>query len=87
MIKKTIEKIEAAVRESRSLDDKKKKELAGLLADLKAEIGRLPQEKKSELTDLSLEGLSASVQELEASHPRLVKTVNDLCNLLAGIGI
>ena len=110
MIKKTVEKIEASVRKSRSLDARQKKELIGLLATLKSEIGRLSKthgeharsiagfaelasheatrkEKKSRLMDLSLEGLSASVQELEASHPVLVKTVNDLCNLLAGIGI
>lgn len=45
------------------------------------------KEKESHLMNLSLEGLSSSVKGFEVSHPNLVKTVNDICNLLASIGI
>lgn len=45
------------------------------------------QKKSPKQLELSLEGLSTSVQDFEASHPGLTSTVNDLCNLLARIGI
>ena len=35
----------------------------------------------------ALDGLSASVQEFEVSHPRLVQTVNSICTFLSKIGI
>lgn len=43
--------------------------------------------KNQQLLRISLEGLSTSVEELEASHPELVATVNKLCNLLSSLGI
>ena len=39
------------------------------------------------LKTLSLEGLSASVDGFEASHPRLVQIVNNFCTTLANLGI
>ena len=45
------------------------------------------QEKESHLVTLSLEGLSSSVKGFESSHPQLVETVNEICRLLASIGI
>ncbi|MFT5240247.1 MAG: hypothetical protein ACI9OU_000787 [Candidatus Promineifilaceae bacterium] len=39
------------------------------------------------LKTLSLEGLSASVDGFEASHPRLVQIVNNVCTSLANLGI
>lgn len=45
------------------------------------------QEKTPHLINLSLDGLSSSVKGFETSHPRLVETVNDICKLLASIGI
>lgn len=44
-------------------------------------------EKEVNLINLAIDGLSSSVKGLEISHPTLVKTVNDLCNLLSSIGI
>lgn len=35
----------------------------------------------------ALDELTGSVQEFEASHPRLVQVVNNLANTLAGMGI
>lgn len=39
------------------------------------------------LLQLSLEGLSTSVDELENSHPRLVQIVNAISNTLSNLGI
>ena len=45
------------------------------------------QSKNQQLLHIAIEGLSTSVEELEASHPELVATVNKLCNLLSSLGI
>jgi uncharacterized protein DUF4404 len=45
------------------------------------------QSKNQQLLHIAIEGLSTSVDELEASHPELVATVNKLCNLLSSLGI
>ena len=39
------------------------------------------------LKTISIEGLSQSVKTFEASHPVLVETVNEICLMLARIGI
>jgi Mg2+ and Co2+ transporter CorA len=39
------------------------------------------------LRELSLEGLSSSVTELENSHPRLVQIVNAISHTLSNLGI
>ena len=39
------------------------------------------------LKSLSIEGLSASVEGFEASHPRLVEIVNSICTTLANLGV
>jgi len=44
-------------------------------------------EQNPRLLRLSLEGLSSSVQELEKSHPRLVRIVNAISNTLSNLGI
>ncbi|MCE9615195.1 MAG: DUF4404 family protein [Lentisphaerae bacterium] len=41
----------------------------------------------AELQQLSLDGLAASVKGFEASHPKLVDSVNSLCNVLSSLGI
>ncbi len=49
------------------------------------EAGR--DKKVSELQDLSIDGLEYSVKSFEVSHPKLVQVVNEICVLLARIGI
>ncbi len=44
-------------------------------------------EKSRVLFNLSIEGLNASVQGFEISHPRLVGIINSLCTMLANSGI
>jgi hypothetical protein len=45
------------------------------------------EEKNPQLLKLSLEGLSASVDGFEGSHPTLVQIVNSICLALSNIGI
>ena len=45
------------------------------------------RDKSPRLLEHSVEGLSLSVEGFETSHPRLVKIVNELCVMLAKIGI
>ena len=110
MLQKTIENIEAKVRENSSVSDESKAELLSLLAMLKTEVGELSKthpeqaesitsfaqasaheatrkEKNPDLLRLSLDGLSASVKELETSHPDLLRIVNAVSQVLANMGI
>jgi hypothetical protein len=43
--------------------------------------------KKEDLLDLSLKGLTSSVDELESSHPKLVEIVNRISYMLSNMGI
>ncbi|HEX2966691.1 MAG TPA: DUF4404 family protein [Syntrophorhabdaceae bacterium] len=44
-------------------------------------------QKDETLLNLSLNGLSSSVGELETSHPKLVETVNRISYILSNMGI
>lgn len=43
--------------------------------------------KSPELFNLSIEGLTSSVQGFEVSHPELVGIINTFCEMLAKLGI
>lgn len=45
------------------------------------------QEKNPELLKLSIDGLAASVEGFETSHPTLVGVVNRICAMLSNLGI
>lgn len=45
------------------------------------------QTKNPDLLDLSLKGLSSSVKDFEADHPKLAEVVDAICRMLSGIGI
>jgi hypothetical protein len=45
------------------------------------------KEGSPRLQELSQAGLKESVAEFEVTHPRLTAVVNEICNLLAGMGI
>jgi len=45
------------------------------------------RERSSRLLALSSDGLRESVAGFEVSHPRLTAVVNEICGLLAGLGI
>jgi len=44
-------------------------------------------EQNPQLLQLSLQGLSSSVEEFEKSHPQLVRIVNTISNTLSNLGI
>jgi Domain of unknown function (DUF4404) len=45
------------------------------------------EEQNPKLLNLSLKGLTSSVEEFEKSHPKLVRIVNDISNMLSNLGI
>ncbi len=45
------------------------------------------RERDEKLLNISLNGLSSSVSELETSHPKLVETVNRISYILSNMGI
>jgi len=45
------------------------------------------EQKNAQLLELSLEGLSSSVEGFENSHPKLVQIVNSICLTLSNVGI
>jgi hypothetical protein len=45
------------------------------------------EERNPELMELSLKGLSRSVEGFEESHPKLVQVVNSICTTLSNLGI
>ena len=110
MIQETITQIEARIKEAKSLNDEKRRELLNLLAALKTEVSEfskthpehtqsitsfasvsiheaIREEKNPQLLNLSLRGLSTSVQGFESSHPKLVGIVNSICLALSKSGI
>ena len=110
MVEETITEIEERIKNAKSLDDERKKQLLDLLSTLKTEVSKLSktdaedaqsitrftevsiheamrEEKNPQLLNLSLKGLSASVERFENSHPKLVGIVNSICNFLSNIGI
>jgi hypothetical protein len=71
-------------------------ELARTDADQAASIAGFAQtsaheatrsEKNPERLQLSIDGLSASVDGFEESHPQLVQIVNRICTTLSNLGI
>jgi hypothetical protein len=44
-------------------------------------------EKKPKLVEAALNGLTASVESFEASHPKLAEVVNQIATLLSNMGI
>ena len=61
------------------------KSIAGFAAVSTHEATRA--EPNPELLELSLQGLSRSVEDFEGTHPRLVQIVNSVCNALSSLGI
>lgn len=98
MIQHRIEQIEARVRGSKKLSDAQKDSLLEQLAELKSEAAAVPRGEEKPLPVASsvddegpltpiLNELSASVDGLEASHPRLTQLVNQVSLALANMGI
>jgi len=89
-----VENIEASIHQLKALDPGQKQEINQLLSTLKSEIEALStthedhaRSIETHLENLSGQALSNSVKGFEESHPRLVLTINELCKMLANIGI
>ena len=99
MVEDRIRTIEARVRASANLPDAAKAELLELLTALRVELQGVKKEhlqraeESSELpkdpNDLNeaLGGLTGTMSELEAIHPRLAELANRLAVALANMGI
>ena len=66
-------------------DAEKAQSIAGFTAVSAHEATR--EERNPELMELSLKGLSRSVEGFEESHPKLVQAVNSICTTLSNLGI
>jgi hypothetical protein len=109
MVDPTLARLEAEIQQA-GISPEKKAELAQLIAELRAELNRLPEThadqaksiagfaqvsaheatrpaKRHDLLELSLEGLEKSVEDFEATHPRVVQIVGALSNALSNIGL
>lgn len=86
MIDETLAKIEAAIKQVRAADPKEREDLIRLLEKLRADLraGGVPQEAGLTAVRRALE---ESVVGYEASHPKLAAVVNEICSLLASVGI
>ncbi len=82
---KLLATLKAEVSELSETDAEHAQSIAGFTAVSTHEATR--EEKNPELVELSLKGLSSSVQGFEESHPKLVQAVNSICTTLSNLGI
>jgi hypothetical protein len=66
-------------------DHERAQSIAGFTAVSAHEATR--DEKNPELVNLSIRGLSHSVEGFEESHPKLVQAVNSIATMLSNLGI
>jgi phage I-like protein len=82
---KLLSTLKAEVSKLSETHDEQARSIAGF-ADLSIHEATR-EEKNPQLLELSLQGLSASVEGFEDSHPQLVDIVNGICLTLSNIGI
>lgn len=80
-----LSKLKAEITDLARTDADQARSIAGFAGSSAHEAIR--SEKKPELLQHSLDGLSASVEGFEESHPQLVQLVNRICTTLANLGI
>jgi hypothetical protein len=80
-----LSKLKAEITDLARTDADQAKSIAGFTDSSTHEAIRT--EKKPELLQHSLDGLSASVEGFEESHPELVQLVNRICTTLSNLGI
>lgn len=80
-----LETLRAELDELERTDADRAKTIAGF-ADLSAHEATRPK-PDPELLKLSVTGLQKSVQEFEATHPRLVEIVGSLSAMLTNVGL
>ena len=82
---KLLATLKAEVSDLSETDAEQAQSIAGFTAVSTHEAIR--EDKNPELAELSLKGLSSSVQGFEESHPKLVQAVNSICTTLSNLGI
>lgn len=82
---KLLGTLKAEVSQLSENDAEKAQSIAGFTAVSAHEATR--EERNPELVELSLKGLSRSVEGFEESHPKLVQAVNSICTTLSNLGI
>jgi hypothetical protein len=100
MVEDRIRNIESRVQASANLPEGAKAELLNLLAELRAELQAVKKEhlkqaeesagggpRHGESLNEAVGGLTGTVRELEAIHPRLAALANRLAVALANMGI
>jgi len=80
-----LNRLDAEVNELGKTDQEKAESISGFTKISAHETTR--REVNPNLLTIAADGLSESVKEFEASHPRLVSTVNDFLTFLSKIGI
>lgn len=77
--------LKAEISEFSKTHDEQAQSIAGFTELSTHEATR--SEQNPELLNLSLKGLASSVEGFEESHPRLVKIVSTISNVLSHLGI
>ena len=80
-----LSNLKAEVANLSSTDAEQAQSIAGFTAVSAHEATR--DEKNPELVQLSLKGLTSSVEGFEESHPKLVQVVNSISTTLSNLGI
>jgi hypothetical protein len=84
-ILRQLSTLQAELDELSRTDRDQARSIAGF-AELSAHEATRP-ETRAELLTLSVTGLRKSVQDFEATHPRLVEIVGSLSALLSSVGV
>ena len=77
--------LESEITEFSKIDSEHAESITGFIERSTHEATK--KKKSPQLLKLSIAGLSASANGFEASHPGLVANVNDICAVLANMGI
>ncbi len=77
--------LESEITKLSKTDSEHAESITGFIERSTHEVTR--RKKNPELLKLSLAGLTESVKGFEVSHPLMVVNVNNICTLLANIGI
>lgn len=80
-----LSSLEREIAELSKTDKEHAESIAGFAQTCTHEATR--RDKDENLLNISLNGLSSSVSELEMSHPKLVETVNRISYILSNMGI
>jgi hypothetical protein len=85
-LREKLEKLQAEIRQSHSVDEEGKILLQGLDADIHALLDR-SSEESSQVQPTFVQRLQESLSHFEVSHPSLTILISDLLDTLSNAGI